>query len=526
MSRVSTILAITLVMSGGLGGSSSHCADGDQPEADRYLKLLDDENPLVRKRALIVLERLGPKGRPALSVLVKFLDAADPRLRRWAATNLGQMGTEAKPALDALISSLNDADPEARAAKAEALDAINDRLQVAALLAQMRDAKQEKAKRTAACKDVAKRFPQDPVVRTALEAALTDPTVRAAAAEALEAIDRAPLTAPAPVELFSLKAHKGGVKGLAFSPYGKRLASVGEEGGVKVWDAATGKLLVTMRGHTHIINDVAFSPNGRRVASGSYDKTVRVRDAATGKGLVTIKGGFGAVFSVAFSPDGKRLAVGAWNSDRQKGDVVKVCDASTGKKLLELDSVIHHVQKVTFSPDGTRLAAALGWPGETRAEGLKVWNASSGKRVYARKDLDGLYSAVFSPDGRRLMVGGSKVNVLNAADGKAVFSPTSPRSSVYSVAVSPDGRLMAFTINELFDFPKSRVVISVREAETGKELLAQKGHGFFVWRLAFSRDGSLLASGSNDGVVKIWDLSAFTAGLTRKKEKGRGNPDK
>src|SRR5262249_17534634 len=128
MSRVSTILAITLVMSGGLGGSTSHCADGDQPEADRYLKLLDDENPLVRKRALIVLERLGPKGRPALSVLVKFLDAADPRLRRWAATNLGQMGTEAKPALDALISSLNDADPEARAAQAEALDAINDRL--------------------------------------------------------------------------------------------------------------------------------------------------------------------------------------------------------------------------------------------------------------------------------------------------------------------------------------------------------------------------------------------------------------
>jgi WD40 repeat protein len=347
--------------------------------------------------------------------------------------------------------------------------------------------------------------------------------VKVAAAEALEAIDQAPLTPPAPVELFSLKAHKGEVRGLTFSPYGKRLASVGEEGGVKVWDAATGKLLVTMKGHTHIINDVAFSPDGRRVASGSDDKTVRVWDAATAKELVTIKGDFGRVFSVAFSPDGKRLALGAWNADREKGSVVKECDTVTGKELLELQSVISHVQKVTFSPDGTRLAAALGWPGQTSDAGLKVWDASSGKLVYDRKDLNGHFSVVYSPDGKRLAIGGGAARLLNAADGTDLSGPTPTRANYYSVVISPDGRLLALTIN---DPDKGPPVITVHEFDTGKELLTLKGHGRCVYRLAFSRDGRLLAAGDNEEVVKIWDLSTLAARPAGKKERPGVNSDK
>jgi WD40 repeat protein len=526
MSRACIPGAVALLVLGSIGGCFSLSAQGDAPQADQYLKLLGDENPLVRKQALIVLERLGPKGRPALPVLVKFLDAPDPRVRRWAATNLGRMGAESRPALDTLIASLNDADPEARRAKAAALDAIEEQLRLATLLAQVRDTRQEKQTRCTACGEMARRFPQDPVVRRTLEAALTDPAVKAPAAEALEAIDRGPLTAPAAVERFSLNAHKGEVRALAFSPYGKRLASAGEEGGVKVWDAVTGDLLVTMKGHTHIINDVTFSPDGRCLASCSYDKTVRVRDAATATELVTIKGDFGAVWSVAFSPDGKRVALGAANAEMGKGNVLKVCDAGTGKELLEMESVISHVQRVTFSPDGVRLASALGWPAETARAGLKVWDASNGKLVYERKDLDGHYSVAYSPDGGRLAVGGHRVRVLNASDGKDLFSPTDRSAAFYSVAFSPDGRLLAITVNESSGLRGGRTAISVREAETGKELLALKGHGDFVFRLAFSRDGSLLASGSNDGVVKIWDLSAVTARLAGKQERAGNTAEK
>jgi WD40 repeat protein len=194
-----------------------------------------------------------------------------------------------------------------------------------------------------------------------------------------------------------------------------------------------------------------------------------------------------------------------------------VCDAASGKELLELESVISHVQKVTFSPDGTRLAAALGWPEQNSHAGLKNWDVSTGKLIYDRKDLNGQYSVAYSPDGKRLAISGSEARILNAGDGSDFSGPSPNRASYYSVAISPDGRLMALTINELMDFPKSRVVISVLEAETGKELVALKGHGYFVYRLALSRDGSLLAAGSNDGVVKIWDLSTLTARLAAKR---------
>jgi WD40 repeat protein len=90
---------------------------------------------------------------------------------------------------------------------------------------------------------------------------------------------------------------------------------------VRVWDAATGQELLTLKGHTNQVNGVAFSPDGRRLASASPDQTVRVWDAATGQELLTLKGHTSHVNGVAFSPDGRRLAsAGGWDA--------------TGKELL------------------------------------------------------------------------------------------------------------------------------------------------------------------------------------------------
>jgi WD40 repeat protein len=74
-----------------------------------------------------------------------------------------------------------------------------------------------------------------------------------------------------------------------------------------VWDAESGKELLTLRGHSGHVNKVAFSPDGKRLATASEDLTAKVWDAESGKELLTLRGHC-PVNKVAFSPDGKRLA--------------------------------------------------------------------------------------------------------------------------------------------------------------------------------------------------------------------------
>ena len=70
---------------------------------------------------------------------------------------------------------------------------------------------------------------------------------------------------------------------MAFSPDGKRLASVSFDQTVKVWDAITGQESLTLKGHSGHVMSVAFSPDGKRLGSASYDLTIKVWDATTGQ---------------------------------------------------------------------------------------------------------------------------------------------------------------------------------------------------------------------------------------------------
>jgi hypothetical protein len=96
------------------------------------------------------------------------------------------------------------------------------------------------------------------------------------------------------------------VYSVAFSPDGKLVASGSDDETVRLWDAATGALLQTLKGHSSRVYSVAFSPDGKLVASGSSDKTVRLWDAATGAPLQTLNLGI-TTRTLLFSTSGQHL---------------------------------------------------------------------------------------------------------------------------------------------------------------------------------------------------------------------------
>src|SRR5438270_835071 len=81
----------------------------------------------------------------------------------------------------------------------------------------------------------------------------------------------------------TLSGHTGGIYSVAWSPGGRLLASGSQDSTIRLWEAATGKLLHTFNGHTDYVYSVAWSPDGRSLASSSGDSTIRLWETATGK---------------------------------------------------------------------------------------------------------------------------------------------------------------------------------------------------------------------------------------------------
>jgi serine/threonine protein kinase len=153
-----------------------------------------------------------------------------------------------------------------------------------------------------------------------------------------------------------------------FSPDCRRFATVERYNTVKIWDATTGKRLLTLGGHRGKVYSLTFDPNGQRLASAGEDGVVQVWDTITGRRLLTLAGQGDPVYCVAFSPDARRLAA----ASRDK--TVRLWDVETGQLIRTLRGHTAEVWSVTYSCDGQRLASVS-------TKEMKVWDATAGQEI-------------------------------------------------------------------------------------------------------------------------------------------------
>ena len=309
-------------------------------------------------------------------------------------------------------------------------------------------------------------------------------------AEAEDALHKAVLASRARL---TIKGHDAEIWRLAFSPDGTKLASASQDGTAKVWDAATGDELLSLRGHTlGGVNSVTFSPDGKRLATAGDDNTVRVWDAATGQELLRLSGHTDPVLDVMFSPDGKHVASASVDQ------TAMIWHAETGRKLFTLRRHTDVVRHIFFSPDGTRLSTA------SFDRAVKVWDATTGGELLT---IPGLAMA-FSPDGTRLAAteDGSTVIISDIVTSQELFTLRGHTNSRTSAAFSQDGKLIVTT-----SLDKKAIVW---DALTSAELFRLSGHAEAIESAAFSPDATRLATGGIDGIVKVWDLTPSREVLT------------
>lgn len=307
--------------------------------------------------------------------------------------------------------------------------------------------------------------------------------------------------------LTSLRAFdQPGITAIALSPDGRRLAAGCDDHTVRLWHLDRGGV-VTLGPVRAAVLSVAFSSDGSRVAAGSEDDLVSVwpgdprRSSSRPFAALTGNGGF--VRAVAFDPADSRVVAAAavgtvtrwrWTDHRKRS-------VSPARSRL--------VTTLSLSPDGSAVAF-----GDSDGH-VYLWNGSDSNARLVGWQGRGINSVAFAPDGRTIASGDvDSVTVL--------WDPKRRRQSrwlraqangIRSLAWSGDGRRLVTGAGD------GSVLVRDIVAEDPRILQSHEG---FVWNVAWSGDGEFVASGGDDGQTLVWDVRADRPGPRLKARTGQG----
>ncbi|HBB34025.1 MAG TPA: hypothetical protein DDZ80_22650 [Cyanobacteria bacterium UBA8803] len=312
-----------------------------------------------------------------------------------------------------------------------------------------------------------------------------------------------------------LVGHQQAVASTSFSPDGKLIATISQDGIVRLWDSQ-GNFLKEFKGHQNRVNlfasgSVTFSPDGKQLATYSENRA-RLLDLQ-GKLLAEFKGDRDTS-GIMLSPARKQLVTwtGANNQTLHLRNL-------QGKALAEFKGHQGLITSVSFSPDGKQIATA------STDRTAKLWDLQ-GNQIEEFKGHQGIvWDVSFSPDGQQIATAswdrtarlwslqeGYMVPIDFTAEswnfeGKMLAKFQGHQEGVKSVRFSPDGKLLATSSND-----GTARLWNIK----GNHLLAEfKGHKDSVNSMSFSPDGKFLVTASSDGTAKLWRVEGLDELLSR-----------
>jgi WD40 repeat protein len=273
---------------------------------------------------------------------------------------------------------------------------------------------------------------------------------------------------------------------------GSRAILAGESGFIRVWDVNAGREVRT-------INDVpelwgaAFTADGRTAVYERSDHAIALRDVEGERVTAVMRGHTDGIHTLNFTADNRRMLTASLDHS------IRIWDTANGEQLRSFRPYDGASPAATaLSPDGQRVVTS-----DPLRKDVRLLDADSGATIAELAGHAELQSIHFTPRGDRFVtIDGFPRNTLklwDARDGKFIAEMRGHSNTVTQVAFSPDGTHIA----------SSSMDQSVRlwEAATGKFVAVLKGHQGRATSTAFSPDGRLIVSGSHDQTARLWDAA-------------------